>query len=70
LGDTSGAGGLTAREVEVLRLLADGLSTSETAAELNYSERTIKTVVHEITTRLGLRCRAQAVSYALRKGLL
>jgi DNA-binding NarL/FixJ family response regulator len=62
--------GLSEREIEVLRLVADGLETSEIAAQLCYSERTVKGVVHEITTRLRLRNRAQAVAYAVRQGLI
>jgi DNA-binding NarL/FixJ family response regulator len=62
--------GLSQREVTVLRMIADGLATSEIAAELNYSERTIKNVLHNLTTRLQLRTRAQAVAYAMREGLI
>jgi DNA-binding NarL/FixJ family response regulator len=62
--------GLTRREVDVLRLLADGLDTVEIAATLNYAERTIKNVVGTLTERLHLRNRAHAVSYALRNGLI
>ncbi|HVL98568.1 MAG TPA: response regulator transcription factor [Egibacteraceae bacterium] len=62
--------GLTTREVEVLRLVADGLDTAEIAGELAYSERTIKNVIHDITMRLNLRNRTHAVAYALRQGLI
>ena len=62
--------GLSEREIEVLRLVAEGLETSEIAEKLCYSERTVKGVVHEITTRLRLRNRAQAVAYAVRQGLI
>jgi DNA-binding NarL/FixJ family response regulator len=62
--------GLSEREVDVLRLVADGLDTSEIARHLSYSERTIKNVIHDITTRLQLRNRAQAVAYAMREGLI
>jgi DNA-binding NarL/FixJ family response regulator len=62
--------GLTEREVEVLRLVADGLDTGEIARQLSYSERTIKNVIHDVTTRLQLRNRSQAVAYALREGLI
>ena len=62
--------GLSEREIEVLRLVAEGLETSEIAERLCYSERTVKGVVHEITTRLRLRNRAQAVAYAVRQGLI
>ncbi|MGC9670019.1 helix-turn-helix transcriptional regulator [Planosporangium sp. 12N6] len=62
--------GLTTREVDVLRLLADGLDTREVADKLSYSERTVKNVLHEVTTRLQLRNRTHAVAYALRQGLI
>ena len=62
--------GLTTREVDVLRLVADGLETREIASKLSYSERTVKNVLHEITTRLQLRNRAHAVAYALRHDLI
>lgn len=62
--------GLSDREIEVLRLVADGHATSEIAAELCYSERTIKNVIQGITMRLNLRNRSHAVAYALRQGLI
>jgi len=62
--------GLAEREVQVLRLVADGLETSEIASKLSYSERTIKKVLHEVMTRLQLRNRSHAVAYALRNGLI
>lgn len=62
--------GLTTREVDVLRLIADGLDTAEIARRLNFSERTVKNVLHDITTRLQLRNRPHAVAYALREGLI
>ncbi|WP_189917855.1 response regulator transcription factor [Kitasatospora xanthocidica] len=61
---------LTAREAEMLRLVAEGFDTSEIAAKTSYSERTVKNVLHEIITRLGLRNRAHAVGYAMRRGLI
>jgi DNA-binding NarL/FixJ family response regulator len=61
---------LTAREAEMLRLVADGFDTAEIASQTSYSERTVKNVLHEITTRLGLRNRAHAVGYAMRHGLI
>ncbi|WP_433260211.1 response regulator transcription factor [Actinosynnema sp. CS-041913] len=63
-------GKLTSREVEVLRLMADGLDTAEIATTLCYSERTIKNVFYGITSRLNLRNRPHAVAYALRKGVI
>jgi DNA-binding NarL/FixJ family response regulator len=62
--------GLTAREIDVLRLVAEGLDTQEIAAKLAFSERTIKTVIHDVTTRLCLRNRTHAVAWALREGLV
>ncbi|MER7167206.1 response regulator transcription factor [Micromonospora sp. NPDC000207] len=63
-------GGLSTREVDVLRLVADGFETREIATKLSYSERTVKNVMHGITTRLHLRNRAHAVAYALRHDLI
>ncbi len=62
--------GLATREVEVLRLVADGYDTSEIADRLAYSERTVKNVLHDVTTRLQLRNRSHAVAYAVREGLI
>ena len=61
---------LADREVQVLRLVAEGLDTAEIATRLSYSQRTIKTVLHDVTTRLQLRNRSHAVAYALREGLI
>jgi DNA-binding NarL/FixJ family response regulator len=62
--------GLSERERHVLRLVADGHDTGEIARSLCYSERTVKNVLHDITTRLQLRNRSHAVAYALREGLI
>jgi DNA-binding NarL/FixJ family response regulator len=62
--------GLAEREIEVLRLVADGLDTAEIATKLSYSQRTVKNVLHDVTTRLNLRNRCHAVAYALRHGLI
>ncbi|MGW6911697.1 helix-turn-helix transcriptional regulator [Streptomyces sp. NPDC054940] len=62
--------GLAPREVEVLRLIAEGLDTVEVATKLAYSERTIKNVLHGLTMRLHLRNRAHAVAYAVREGYI
>ncbi|MEV0425879.1 response regulator transcription factor [Micromonospora sp. NPDC050495] len=62
--------GLAEREVEVLRLVADGFDTAEIASRLSYSQRTIKNILHDVTNRLHLRNRCHAVAYALRNGLI
>jgi DNA-binding NarL/FixJ family response regulator len=62
--------GLTPRETEVLRLVADGHDTAEIALAMCYSERTVKNVLHDLTTRLQLRNRTHAVAYAVREGLI
>lgn len=62
--------GLAARERDVLRLLADGLSIEEIATELAYSERTVKHILYSLMTRHGLSTRAHAVAYALRTGVI
>ncbi len=62
--------GLTPREAEVVRLVADGLDTREIALKMCYSERTVKNVLHDLITRLQLRNRTHAVAYAVREGLI
>ncbi len=61
---------LTAREQQVLSLIADGHPTREVAERLCYSERTVKNVLHDVVTKLNARSRSQAVASAVREGLI
>jgi DNA-binding NarL/FixJ family response regulator len=61
---------LDLRRIEVLRLLATGATTRAIARELLLSERTVKTLVHDIQLSLGTTTRAQAVGEAVRLGLV
>lgn len=65
-----GPSGVTDRELDVLRLLADGFDTAEIARRLAYSERTIKNIIHDLTSRLNLKNRLHAVAYAMKAGLI
>ena len=60
---------LTAREVEVLQLLAKGLSNDEIAAQLVISEVTVRTHISHLLAKLHMANRVQATLYALREGI-
>ncbi|MDN5666894.1 MAG: response regulator transcription factor [Renibacterium salmoninarum] len=64
------AEGLTSREVEVVRALAEGLSNAEIAGHFFLSEATVKTHVRRILTKLDLRDRVQVVVWAYETGLV
>ena len=63
-------GVLACRELNVLRLLAEGSTTREIAGELSYSERTVKNIVHDTLAKLHCRTRAHAVAVMARQGEL
>jgi len=62
--------GLTEREREVLKLVAEGYSGTEIAEQLVISPKTVDTYRERIMQKLGLRHRYELVRYALRKGML
>jgi DNA-binding NarL/FixJ family response regulator len=64
-----GAGALTARELDVLRLLGEGYANKAIAAELGITERTTRTHVSSILAKLGLSSRTQAALWATREGI-
>jgi DNA-binding NarL/FixJ family response regulator len=63
-------GKLTARQIEILRLVAQGLSNPEIATRLKLSDHTVKRHVANLLTKLGLPTRAAAAVYAAQEGLL
>src|SRR5262245_57021091 len=66
----SDAESLTAREIEVLELLAEGLPNKAIAARLGISDQTVKFHVSSITGKLGAATRTEAVRKAVRRGVL
>lgn len=62
--------GLTAREVEILKMLAAGMANKQIAFRLKISEKTVRNHVSNMYEKLGINDRAQAVLYAVRKGLV
>ncbi len=62
--------GLTERETDVLRLLAEGKANKEIARQLGIGERTVKSHVSSILAKLGVQSRTQAALYATRAGLV
>ncbi|MER5513199.1 MULTISPECIES: response regulator transcription factor [unclassified Streptomyces] len=67
---TEAPDGLTARETEVLVLIAEGLTNQEIARKLHVSTATVKTHINNLFAKTGLKDRAQAVRYAYGKGLV
>ncbi len=63
-------GALTARELEVLRLVARGLSNKEIAADLRITTHTVKYHLAAVLEKLGVRSRTEAVSLGVRTGLV
>lgn len=61
---------LTPRELQVLRMLADGLGNKEIAAQLGISEHTAKFHVAQILAKLGAHSRTEAVAFGMRRGLV
>ena len=69
-GAVSQGGALTARELEVLRLVARGLSNKEIAADLGITTHTVKYHLAAVLEKLGVRSRTEAVSLGVRTGLV
>lgn len=70
VGGRGGGGGLTDRELEILRLLAQGRRPAEVAASLYVSPKTVKNHLTSVYTKLGVQTGAQAVAEAFRRGLV
>lgn len=61
---------MTPREIDVVRLLAEGLDTGEIGDRLCYSQRTVKNIIQAMTSRLNVRNRPHLVAYGLRAGVI
>lgn len=61
---------LSAREIDILRFIADGYGNAHIARSLSCSQHTVKNVIHGMMARLQLRNRAHAAAYAVRAGLI
>jgi DNA-binding NarL/FixJ family response regulator len=70
LADAKNSLSFDSREVEIVRLLAEGRTTGAIALELSYSERTVKNQIQIMTSRLGLRNRYQLVAYLVRSEII
>ncbi|HEX3786287.1 MAG TPA: response regulator transcription factor [Pseudonocardiaceae bacterium] len=68
--EPSGSAGLTGRELDVLRLVADGQETKAIGEKLGWSERAVTEVIRGLMRRHELRNRTHAVAYALRAGAI
>ena len=62
--------GMTAREIEVLKLMSSGLANKQIAYRLRISEKTVRNHISHIYEKIGVVDRAQAALYAVRKGLI
>ncbi|MFS8099070.1 LuxR C-terminal-related transcriptional regulator [Lentzea alba] len=62
--------GMADREMDMLRLFAEGWTTAEVARKLSYSERTVKSMVQNVLVRFQLRNRTHAVAFAIRSGAI
>jgi DNA-binding NarL/FixJ family response regulator len=68
--DGAGPSPLDSRDLRLVELMADGCCTREIAERMNYSERTVKNIVHDLLVKLRGRTRAQAVAVAARRGVI
>lgn len=70
MSENDGTEDLSARELEVLRLLVTGGSNKSIAGHLNLSENTVKSHISNILSKLGVQSRGEAVAFALQHGLV